>query len=296
MELTPDEKAQFSADGFVGPFDGVDAEALRGLQPTFQKILEGPVSPIYDRVTHRDWHLHYRNLMTMVYQPAVIGRLQSILGDNLLVWRSSIFHKAPGDGALGWHQSSLFAGEEYGLFKPALMPPETYEIWTDLFNVSVWFALDDVSADNGAMQIAAGTHNRQYPIKKVPFLQSEFGRLFRDNLARSGASARLDDLTQRYACETIFDPAQSDAEIKTITMRAGQFFIFTDRVLHASLPNITPDRRRLAINFRVTVPEVTVYPHRMHGDLIDGNDHCVEKHACIMLAGQDRYGKNIYFN
>jgi non-heme Fe2+,alpha-ketoglutarate-dependent halogenase len=296
MRLTAAEIEHFNTKGFVGPFDAVEPEALVPLRETFHKIMAKPMSPIYDIVTHRDWHLHYRNLLTMVYRPQVIDRLASLLGPNLLVWRSSIFHKAPGDGRLGWHQSSLFAGEEYGLFKPAVLPPENYEIYTDLFNVSAWFALDDVTSENGAMQIACGTHNKQYPVRKIPFFESEFGKVFHDNLTRAGATKRLAELSQRFACETQFDPQEEKGDIATISMKAGQFFIFTDRVMHGSLPNVTSGDRRLAINFRITIPEVDVYPHRHHGDMVDGNDHCVDKHACVMLCGSDVHGKNVYLN
>lgn len=294
---TPEDLRHFAERGYLKPFDILDAPTIEALRPTFEKILSGRLqSPVYDRTTHRDWHLYYRNLMTMVYRPEVINRLRALLGENLLCWRSSIFHKAPGDALLDWHQSSLFAGEEYGLFKPALMPPADYELYTDLFNVSVWIALDDVTAENGAMMVAAGTQNRQYPVKKVPFLDSVFGELFKDNLGRSGDDSRMAELSQRYACETIFDPETEGAEVDIITMKAGQGFIFTDRVLHGSLPNRTTDQRRLGVNFRVTTPQVQVYPHRRHGDFIDGNDHDIRLHACVMLAGSDTVGHNVYLN
>jgi non-haem Fe2+, alpha-ketoglutarate-dependent halogenase len=287
----------FNSRGYVQPFDILGEDTLAGLRPTFEKIINGGLqSPIYGRTTHRDWHLYFRNIMNMAYRPQIIERLKPLLGEDLLVWRTSIFHKAPGDRALEWHQSSLFAGEEYGLFKPALLPPENFELYVDLFNVSVWIALDDVTAENGAMQIAAGTHQQQYPVRKVPFKDSVFGKVAYDNFARAGDSARLAELDTRFACETIFDPNADGVEIDTVTMKAGQGFIFTDRVLHNSLPNCTPDQRRLAINFRVTIPQVTVYPHRQHNDMTDGNDHNISKHACVMLAGQDRYLKNIYLN
>ncbi|MGF7234846.1 MAG: phytanoyl-CoA dioxygenase family protein [Frankia sp.] len=295
--LTPDESLQFQDRGYIGPFDLADQNAVEKLDPTLDTILSGKLqSPIYQRTTHRDWHLHYRNLLSLCYRPEVIHRVQSLLGPDLLIWRSSIFHKAPGDGALAWHQSSLFAGEEYGIFKPALAPPPEYEVYTDLFNLSVWVALDDVTAANGAMQIAAGTQNRQYPVKKVPFADSVFGKVAYDNFARAGDTQRLAELSERYACETIFDAAAEGTQIDTIEMRKGQFFIFTDRVLHASLENSTEDERRLAINFRVTVPQVTVYPHRGWGDMVDGNDHDISRHACVMLSGEDRFGHNLYLN
>jgi non-heme Fe2+,alpha-ketoglutarate-dependent halogenase len=295
--LTDEETARFHARGYIGPFDLLEPAALGKLRPTFDAIISGKLqSPVYHRTTHRDWHLHYRNLLSICYRPEVMRRVQSLLGQDLLIWRSSIFHKAPGDGALAWHQSSLFAGEEYGIFKPALGPPPEYEVYTDMFNLSVWVALDDVTAANGAMQIAVGTQNRQYPVKKVPFAESVFGKVAYDNFARAGDAARLAQLAERYACETIFDPAAEGTQIDTVEMKKGQFFIFTDRVLHASLENSTEDQRRLAINFRVTVPQVTVYPHRGWGDMIDGNDHDISGHACVMLSGQDRFGNNIYLN
>lgn len=295
--LSDADHEHFNARGYVKPFDALDDDTLRNIRPTFEKIISGKLqSPVYDRTTHRDWHLHFRNIMNMAYRPHIIERLKPLLGEDLLVWRTSIFHKAPGDGALEWHQSSLFAGEEYGIFKPALLPPDNFEVYGDLFNLSVWIALDDVTEENGAMQVAAGTQYRQYPVRKVPFKDSVFGKVAYDNFSRAGDTARLAELEARFACETIFDPATDGAEIDTITMKAGQGFIFTDRVLHSSLANLTVGQRRLAINFRVTIPQVTVYPHRLHNDMIDGNDHNIEKHACVMLNGQDRYGKNIYLN
>ncbi|MBT0768731.1 phytanoyl-CoA dioxygenase family protein [Kineosporia sp. J2-2] len=297
FRLSPEEIDRFHAEGYLGPFDLLDAEALAAIRPTFQNIVGGGLtSPIYDRTTHRDWHLHYKNLLTMAYRPQLLNRVQSLLGENLLVWRSSIFHKAPGDGALAWHQSSLFAGEEYGIFRPALAPPPEYEVYTDLFNLSAWIALDDVTEANGAMQIAVGTHNKQYPVRRVPLSDSIFGNVFKDNLGRAGDTQRLAELDQRFACVTIFDPEEEGVEVRTIELKAGQFIIFTDRVMHSSLANTTEGDRRLAINFRITVPQVEVYPHQAWGEMIDGNDHDITKHANVMLSGQDRYGKNKYLN
>lgn len=296
-ELSPAEISSFHARGYLGPFDLLDADALVAIRPTFESIVSaGLTSPIYRRTTHRDWHLHYKNLLTMVYRPQLIHRVQSLLGEDLIVWRSSIFHKAPGDGALDWHQSSLFAGEEYGIFKPALQPPPEYGVYTDLFNVSTWIALDDVTEANGAMQIAVGTHKKQYPVRRVPLAESVFANVFRDNLTRAGDDRRLAELDERYACITLFDPQAEHVPVDTVEMRAGQFIIFTDRVMHCSLANTTTDERRLAINFRITLPQVEVYPHQAWGDMIDGNDHDITDHANVMLSGQDRFGKNKYLN
>ncbi|MEK6266552.1 MAG: phytanoyl-CoA dioxygenase family protein [Clostridium sp.] len=232
----------------------------------------------------------------MVYRPQVIERLKSLLGDNLMIWRSSIFHKAPGDSSLGWHQSSLFAEEEYGLFKPALLPLSKYDTYGEIFNLSCWIALDDVTIENGAMQVAEGTHMKQYPIRKVPFKDSVFGKVAYDNFKRNGDFERINELDSRYACDTLFDSESEDAKIRTMVMKAGQGYIFTDRIMHNSLANVTNDKRRLAINFRVTTPDTVVYPHRLDGDFVDGNDHNIKNHGCVMLNGESKDSNNVFFN
>ncbi|MDD9156570.1 phytanoyl-CoA dioxygenase family protein [Aliivibrio sp. S4TY2] len=298
FSLTAQQMDDFHTKGYTEPFNIINKDEIRDFKKTFNKILEDQklLSPIYGRCTHRDWHLYYRNLMLMVYRPQVVERLKSLLGSDLMVWRTSIFHKAPGDGALGWHQSSLFAGEEYGIFKPALLPPVGYDTYGKLFNLSCWIALDDVTIENGAMQVAEGTHNKQYPIKKVPFKDSVFGKVAYDSFKRIGDIARLEELDSRYACETIFNPREEKIKVNTITMKAGQGYIFTDRLMHNSLANVTVDSRRLAINFRITIPETLVYPHRLDGDLIDGNDHNIKNHGCVMLNGKSMGVNNIFYN
>lgn len=80
-------------------------------------------SPLYGRHSQRDWHLLDPVLEALMTQDAILGRVASILGPDLLLWRSKIFHKAPDDGVIGRHQEwGDFDGEEIGNSVPAAEP------------------------------------------------------------------------------------------------------------------------------------------------------------------------------
>lgn len=102
-------------------------------------------SPLYGRHSQRDWHLLDPVLEALMTQDAILGRVASILGPDLLLWRSKIFHKAPDDGVIGRHQEwGDFDGEEIGNSVPALSPAtRDAGIW----DVTVWIALDEVTEE-----------------------------------------------------------------------------------------------------------------------------------------------------
>ena len=77
------------------------------------------------------------------------------------------------------------------------------------------------------------------------------------------------------------DPSCFDAsEAIHMELAPGEFFLFTERLLHHSAPNRS-DKRRLGLAVRVTLPMVMVD----HDDLFKG-------HANVVLRGQDRFGLN----
>jgi len=293
--LTTEQKKDFEENGYVGPLRGFGAELAGRMKATLESILSEKLSPTYGHMTHRDWHLSKPGLLQMLLREDVISKLKQLLGDDIILWRSSIFNKSPGAGRLGWHQAHLFAGEEYGNYKPAFYPPNDISE-DDHYCLSVWFALDDITVDNGPMIFAKGTHKKRYPVTKVPFLESEFANVFKDFSEKTNNPAILERFKNRYANETLFDPEIENTEVQSMPMKAGEFLIFSDRTMHASLPNITEDQGRLGINFRVIKPSVEIYPHQYDGDLMDGNDHNVDNHACVMVAGQDSFGLNKYQN
>ncbi|MFT5296284.1 MAG: hypothetical protein ACI9YH_002304 [Colwellia sp.] len=77
FSLTAQQMDGFHTKGYTKPFNLINKEEIIDLKKTFNKILEDQklLSPIYGKCTHRDWHLHYKNLMLMVYRPQVVERL-----------------------------------------------------------------------------------------------------------------------------------------------------------------------------------------------------------------------------
>jgi len=285
----------FERDGFAGPFPALDPDHLSRVKNALETIVANDFqSPLYGRSSGRDWHLVHPDILAMVKHPAVVGVLRPLLGDDLIVWRSQIFNKEPGDGRLQWHQAYLFSGEEYGNEKHALRPPRS-ERFEDWFDLSIWFAVDDAVEENGAVQLAPGTYRTRYPTRAVPFEESVFGQSLLPHLRRTGQFERIAELTGRTCLQPTFDPEREGTGVHVMEVPAGHFFVFNERTEHCSGPNLT-DRRRLAINFRITTPDTVVYPFRLDGDFQDGEDYDISRHGCFLISGTDRFRRNVVFS
>ena len=118
---------------------------------------------------------------------------------------------------------------------------------------SAWVAVDDVDVDNSAMHVIPGSHRQL-----VPHIPATDGQVFQEQA----------------------DPAYFDVEDAVpIEMRAGQFVLFNERLLHWSQPN-TSDRRRFGLTVRVLPPQVRVL------------DYDSDAHGLVQLRGGDPLGFN----
>ena len=82
----------------------------------------------------------FRSLGT---HPAIVSKVEGILGPDIKMFRNSLLAKPPGVGsAKGFHQDS-----PYWPIEPMAL-------------VSCWFALDDTDEENGCMQVLPGGHKR----------------------------------------------------------------------------------------------------------------------------------------
>lgn len=118
---------------------------------------------------------------------------------------------------------------------------------------SAWVAVDDVDVGNGAMHVIPGSHRQL-----VPHIEATDGQVFAEQA----------------------DPAHFDVESAVpIELRAGQFVLFNERLLHWSPPNRS-NRRRFGLAVRVVPPMVRVLQ-------FDSPDH-----GLVQLAGSDPLGFN----
>lgn len=317
----------FERNGFIGPFESFLSDEKIDI---CRNYLEDIVSnrkehPVYGRFSVRDWHLVSQQILNLFTHPDVINRLVQLAGEDLVLWRSKLFYKKPGDNALGWHQEwGYFDGEEIGNAEASLIPApnRNKDSW---WNLTVWVALNDITVKNGPVQLIPGSHKKRYPYHMVPLVSSAF---FHDpfvgvndpqvivKLAKQSklvldidtsnlfdgvdvSNYTMDEmkvyvyqkLSEKRAKLTPFSPDPDS--VVTMTMKKGQFFIFSERTMHGSLPNYT-QQSRLGINCRITTTDTLIYPKRLKAYYIDSSNLDISKHHCVLLSGKDKNGKNVY--
>ena len=255
--LSQQELESFYDKGYLGPYDAFSPEEMRDFEKDL-RAMEHSVSETYGFVTPRDRHFESPRLWNYFKHPAITERLAQILGSDLLVWRSQIFYKDAGFPAIQWHQASTFMVEDYQ--DPAIYPADRSEI----FQLTVWIAVDDATPENGCMQFANGTHDSMRPIKfggDVGFYNTNFTLEFDQN-------------------------AQ---ELVDVPVRAGQFLLFTERCIHGSAAN-NSDQNRLAFNMRVIPTSVPVYTNKKYyRSVYNGGKYFLDKWGVSVLRGKDNY-------
>ena len=118
--------------------------------------------------------------------------------------------------------------------------------------VTVWLAIDDADTQNSAMQWIPGTHNKGH----LPIENTEEDSVF--HMQTAGA----DDMG-----EPVYDE-----------LKAGQFSLHADMLVHGSGPNLS-DRRRCGLTLRYCPPEVRIV-----------DDDWSAGVEAIICRGEDPYG------
>ena len=256
-QLSEQQIRQFYEDGFLGPFDAFDREAMTDFRLELFSI-ENTKSKTYGFCTPRDRHFEMPRLWNHLKHPAITERVAQILGPDLLCWRSQIFYKGPHAPAIQYHQASTFMVEDY--LDPALFPPNLGEI----FQLTVWVAVDDATEENGCLQFVRGSHDRIRTIK--------FG-------GEEGF------YNAQFSLEFDRDPSR----LVSVPVQSGQFLIFAERCIHGSPANRT-DKHRLAFNARIIPPTVSVYPNKKkYRSVYNGGKYHLDDWGVAVLRGEDTH-------
>jgi chlorinating enzyme len=179
-------------------------------------------TPSPHSIVNRSRHLDSRTIFALSSAPAIVGRIASLLGPDLMLWATHVFDKVPARPGqpeeFPWHQD-WYAWQ--------LEPMVT---------ISAWLALTPATVENGCLEVIPGSHRRP-----VPF---EWTKDARYSIGFGGMRA---------------DPAYfRETDKVVLPMDAGQFILFNERLLHHSHPNRTP-HRRIGLGVRLTLPLVKVY-------------------------------------
>ena len=187
-----------------------------------------------DSVPSNNRFVRHPQIVELLRRPELCDRMQSIIGADLFLWRIGSFIKEPNAG-LGLKEIPWHQDRNYWPIEPALV-------------CSAWLAVDDVDVENSAVHIIPGTHREM-----IPHIPATEGQAFVEQA----------------------DPAHYDAsKAVALELKAGEFFMFNERLLHWSKPN-TSQRRRFGMAIRVLPPQVRI----MRYDCAD--------HGLVQLRGAD---------
>jgi non-haem Fe2+, alpha-ketoglutarate-dependent halogenase len=256
-QLGTDQLRAFYEKGYIGPFPAFSRQEMMDFKRELQ-VMEKTKSKTYNFVTPRDRHFESPQLWRLMKSPAITERVAQILGPDLLCWRSQIFYKNAGSPAIQWHQASTFMVEDYQ--DPAIFPPDRSQI----FQLTVWVAVDDAPIEKGCLRFAPGTHDTTKIIR--------FGG--EDGFYNAAYTLEFDENTQ---------------PVEYVPVESGQFIIFAERCVHGSGPNTT-DQSRLAFNLRVIPSNVPVYTNKKYyRSVYNGGKYHLDKWGVCVLRGEDRH-------
>lgn len=315
--LNRSEIEQFEKTGVLGPYNLLSRQEAQNLYHYSQKLHENNfdnIMMIGDEVSNvlkrnNAWSINYSGIFQALrYQPLwdllaskeITQRLASLLGEDIICWRSQFFEKQPGAQGTFWHQAATFRETSA---KPKLLP--TTKIDPGIVQLTAWIALTDVKVKTGCLRMIPGS-----------FMDGRFEQLASDILDNPLSYLRnKDDYEIEKILKTllftpgsfmksqlVFDMATQEledlfevGEVEEYEMKAGDFIIFTSLNMHASHPNSTTDETRLAFAGRYTNNDVKVYSGFEHDffPTPEGNiKFPLDKIGCIQAHGTDNYHFN----
>lgn len=152
--LTAEQVKQYHEQGYLGPFAAFsEQEMTQDLCPQIERTLKTD-PPDHKHLDHNR-HLDSAVVHRVATAPAVVDRMASIMGPDLLLWRTNFFVKEPGGKEIPWHQDL-----NYWPIEPPVV-------------ISAWMAIDPVTIENSCVQLIPGTHR-----KVIPHVKSTGDKLF----------------------------------------------------------------------------------------------------------------------
>jgi non-heme Fe2+,alpha-ketoglutarate-dependent halogenase len=233
--------------------------------------------PHNSTIINYDRHLDCDALSRHIAHPTIVHKLRSLMGDDIICWKTHIFEKEPGDTGTGWHQVEAFTVFESDTVSyPSLRYTEESTATTQ--ELTVWTAFSNADKEHGCLRFLPGSHKQWYYDETKP-------------MSRNVESKSHDFFGYDYSelkLDKDWDPDKN--EIVDMELKAGQFVIFLAKCVHGSNPN-TSATKRVGLASRYVSPSVRVYEHidRLSGF---GDSISLDYHGSVLVSGEDNYGHN----
>lgn len=290
--LTQEELAKFDRDGFIGPIKLYEPEEMEEKWKLIRRQLRDRSHAIYPEgvgkagsISNYDRHLDIDLLSEHILEPEIVDRVVSILGPNVLCWRSEFFPKYQGDEGTDWHQAATFA---HATGKPQIMWPSADGQPAFGGTPTVWTAFTHSTRENGCLQLMPGTHqSMNYDESKgMEYEGDAINNREKDGIKRGFWGYDYRQLQK--------DPSWTPDESKAfpLVMKPGEFVIFWSTVMHASLPHTGSKKDyRMGFAARFVPTQVRIYPGT--DNIAEyGGGISLDRYGAVVAAGEDTYGHN----
>jgi non-heme Fe2+,alpha-ketoglutarate-dependent halogenase len=290
--LSPEELAAFHARGYAGPFRVYDPEEMKAAWKRERRRLLDRSHCVYGaeqgytgatNISNYDRHLDSPFLAEHVCRPQIVDRVRSVLGPNVLCWRTEFFPKYPGDEGTDWHQADTFAN--------ASGSPQI--LWSDAEKdyggtLTVWTAFTEVTEETACLQFVPGTHQTMFydETKKMHYEPDRINQVVKEGMPRGFFGYDYRELQ----IDPDWKPDESNAV--SIIMRPGEAVMFWSTLMHASFPHLGKTQEpRVGYAARYVPTSVRVYPDT---EAIEeyGGKISLERYGAVLVCGQDEYKHN----
>jgi non-heme Fe2+,alpha-ketoglutarate-dependent halogenase len=290
--LTPEELSQFQERGFHGPFKVYEPEDIRRAWRRERLALMDRSNAIYQEeaaqsgntnISNYDRHLDSEFLADHIGQPQIVDRLASVLGPDVLCWRTEFFPKYPGDEGTDWHQADTFANASGS--PQIVWPGEGVHFGGTL---TVWTAFTPARLDTGCMQFIPGTHESMFydETKKMHYDPESINRESKSGVRRGFFGYDYRELQ----IDDDFEPDESKAV--PMVMEPGEAIMFWSTLMHASMPHEgKTDEMRMAFAARYIPTSVHVYPDTT--EIVEyGGRVSLDRFGSVLVSGANEYDYN----
>jgi non-heme Fe2+,alpha-ketoglutarate-dependent halogenase len=290
--LSPDELAQFHELGYFGPFKVYEIEEMRKAWSRERlRLLDRSKAAYQDEaaqsgntnISNYDRHLDSTFLADHIGRPQIVDRVSSVLGPDVLCWRTEFFPKYPGDEGTDWHQADTFANASG---QPQILwPGEAKDFGGTL---TVWTAFTEANEDNGCLQFIPGSHETMHydETKRMHYDPKQINSTEKEGIRRGFFGYDYRELQ--------VDPDWKPDESKAVSMvmRPGEAIMFWSTLMHASHPHSgRVDELRMGFAARYVPTSVRVYPDT---DAIEeyGGRVRLDRYGAVLVCGENQYDDN----
>lgn len=290
--LSASELQQFHERGYFGPFKVYEIDEMRARWRQERMRVLDRSNAIYTEeaaqsgntnISNYDRHMDLSFLADHISRPEIVDRVSSVLGPDVLCWRTEFFPKYPGDEGTDWHQADTFANASG---KPQIVWPGTGADFGG--TLTCWAAFTEANLDTGCLQFMPGTHRTMHydETKKMHYDPDRINQQTKKGIARGFFGYDYRELQ-------IDDDWEPDESLAVpMVMRPGEAIIFWSTLMHASLPhNGRTEEMRLGFATRYVPTSVHVYPDT---DVVEeyGGQVSLERFGSVLVSGRNEYSYN----